>query len=299
MTTVQSPANMSTTSHSNPPQKTSHLKDKLITPLKQQAPPLPTSLIPYGLPSDNPRNHLLLPPRSLLLTGNTKYTGPTQPLSLCMAGLNLGSTTVTHSSPLSQNKPPPTQNQDLHQRQINFLLDANSYHPQSYLPSTSQPLQNSLASYLIKIVDPASNSEDSSLNNQVAKPMGNYSTCTTLTPTQYLLTTDFNFSLTSIPLPPRMTTKHSNMWLGQPQVLIVEHDQICRRILSTILELMGCRIEFACNGLKAVSRISRQNKSKKPFNFVLMDISMPNMDGFSATSLNQKFNLKTPIISMT
>ncbi|PLW51574.1 hypothetical protein PCANC_15250 [Puccinia coronata f. sp. avenae] len=257
MTTVQSPANMSTTSHSNPPQKTSHLKDKLITPLKQQAPPLPTSLIPYGLPSDNPRNHLLSPPRSLLLTGNTKYTGPTQPLSLCMAGLNLGSTTVTHSSPLSQN------------------------------------------SDLIKIVDPASNSEDYSLNNQVAKPMGNYSTCTTLTPTQYLLTTDFNFSLTSIPLPPRMTTKHSNMWLGQPQVLIVEHDQICRRILSTILELMGCRIEFACDGLKAVSRISGQNKSNKPFNFVLMDISMPNMDGFSATSLMQKFNLKTPIISMT
>ncbi|PLW09220.1 hypothetical protein PCASD_18320 [Puccinia coronata f. sp. avenae] len=66
-------------------------------------PPLPTGLTPYGSPSGNPRDHPLSPPRSPPLAGHNKYTSSTQPLSLRMAGLNLGSTTVTHSSPLSRN----------------------------------------------------------------------------------------------------------------------------------------------------------------------------------------------------
>ncbi|PLW34273.1 hypothetical protein PCANC_17679 [Puccinia coronata f. sp. avenae] len=66
-------------------------------------PPLPTGLTLYGLPSGNPRDHPLSPPRSPLLAGNTKYMSSTQPLLLRMAGLNLGSTTVSYSSPLSRN----------------------------------------------------------------------------------------------------------------------------------------------------------------------------------------------------
>ncbi|PLW34272.1 hypothetical protein PCANC_17678 [Puccinia coronata f. sp. avenae] len=75
MTAVQSPATMSTTSHPNPPQKTSHLNDKLITPLKQQAATRTTrKLMQYFLstrkhlptsdpPWTHPKNQ---PPKSLM-----------------------------------------------------------------------------------------------------------------------------------------------------------------------------------------------------------------------------------------
>ncbi|EFP93004.1 hypothetical protein PGT21_008134 [Puccinia graminis f. sp. tritici] len=72
-------------------------------------PPLPTGLTPCGSPSANHRDHPLSPPRSPP-TSNNKYPSttasnnlPSFPLSQRMAGLNFGSTTVSHSSPLSRN----------------------------------------------------------------------------------------------------------------------------------------------------------------------------------------------------
>ncbi|MBW0490924.1 hypothetical protein O181_030639 [Austropuccinia psidii MF-1] len=86
-------------------------------------------------------------------------------------------------------------------------------------------------------------------------------------------------------------------WSAPPRVLIVEDDQVCRTISSAILELMGCRIETAADGLKAVSRM--RDKSCAPFDLVLMDIFMPNMDGLLATRLIREFDLMTPIISLS
>jgi PleD family two-component response regulator len=57
---------------------------------------------------------------------------------------------------------------------------------------------------------------------------------------------------------------------------------------------MGCRIEFACDGLKAVSRMSAQNDANEPFDLVLMDIFMPNMDGGYRPSSSSSFARDTP-----
>ncbi|KAA1068359.1 kinase-regulated stress-responsive transcription factor skn7 [Puccinia graminis f. sp. tritici] len=183
---------------------------------------------------------------------------------------------------------------DLQQRQIDLLTDPNPRHQasQSYLELTSQSLQNSLTA-LDQSIETA---EESSNNQQSNKPIDQITTSLIMTPTQYF-TTNLNSMMAPMP---RAPTKSNGGWPGQqPRVLIVEDDQICRRISSTILELMGCRIEFACDGLNAVSRMKTQIDANDPFDLVLMDIFMPNMDGLSATSLIRKFDLKTPIISMT
>ncbi|PLW14842.1 hypothetical protein PCASD_15821 [Puccinia coronata f. sp. avenae] len=72
MTTVQSPATMSTTSHLNPPQKTSHLNDNLITPLKQQAATRTTRQTNAKLPINQktPPNIRSAHPSAIGATGN-------------------------------------------------------------------------------------------------------------------------------------------------------------------------------------------------------------------------------------
>ena len=183
---------------------------------------------------------------------------------------------------------------DLQQRQIDRLTDPNSRHQPShqYLELTSQPMQNSLTSHSIKVMDPIDSPDE--VSNQTSKPLDHITTSFIMTPTQYIAT---NINSMIAPVP-RQSAK-LNRWPGQPRVLIVEDDHICRRLSSAILELMGCQIEFACDGLNAVSRMKTQIDAHDPFDLVLMDIYMPNMDGLSATSLIRKFDLKTPIISMT
>lgn len=83
-------------------------------------------------------------------------------------------------------------------------------------------------------------------------------------------------------------------WIVSPRVLLVEDDPICRKIGSKMLEMMGCKITAAADGLEAIRQM--QNRE---FDIVLMDIRMPNLDGLSATKHIRQHDQKTPIISMT
>ena len=58
-------------------------------------------------------------------------------------------------------------------------------------------------------------------------------------------------------------------------VLIVDDDTITRDLLSTNLHEAGYRVEAAEDGVQALDLLHRQ-----PFDAVLLDLIMPNMDGF-------------------
>ena len=45
----------------------------------------------------------------------------------------------------------------------------------------------------------------------------------------------------------------------QPTILVVEHHDDTRAMLHTLLEMWGCRVVEACNGLGAVEAASREN----------------------------------------
>ena len=85
------------------------------------------------------------------------------------------------------------------------------------------------------------------------------------------------------------------------KVLLVEDNELNREIAKDILESEGIVVCEAEDGAVAVSKVL-ENKTK-PFDVILMDIQMPYMDGYKATSeirhLPNKKLREIPIIAMT
>ena len=66
-------------------------------------------------------------------------------------------------------------------------------------------------------------------------------------------------------------------------VLVVEDDVRNVFALSSILEPTGIRVEIARNGLEALQALERAGSGGQPaIDLVLMDIMMPEMDGYTA-----------------
>ncbi|WP_121354561.1 response regulator [Flavisolibacter nicotianae] len=78
-------------------------------------------------------------------------------------------------------------------------------------------------------------------------------------------------------------------------VLVVEDNEINRGLLRTLLRQWQVQCDFAGNGKEAIQKLERQK-----FDLVLMDIQMPEMDGYTATqAIRTELGLQIPIIAMT
>ena len=100
---------------------------------------------------------------------------------------------------------------------------------------------------------------------------------------------------------PQKTVKNiSESILKGRRILLAEDNELNAEIAGTILSDMGIQVEFAKDGKEAVSMVE-----KVPVDYydaVLMDIQMPNMNGYEATRIIREWNnerLKIPIIAMT
>jgi two-component system sensor histidine kinase/response regulator len=84
------------------------------------------------------------------------------------------------------------------------------------------------------------------------------------------------------------------------RILVVEDNEINQQIAMELLESAGAAVKVAGNGREAVDSLLN-GPVPSPFDVVLMDIQMPEMDGFQATAkLRSEPRLKTlPIIAMT
>lgn len=62
------------------------------------------------------------------------------------------------------------------------------------------------------------------------------------------------------------------------RVLVVEDYAINQEILQDMLELMDCTVDIAENGRQALDMVKSQ-----PYDAILMDVQMPELDGYGAT----------------
>ncbi|MCF0262219.1 MAG: response regulator [Sphaerochaetaceae bacterium] len=85
------------------------------------------------------------------------------------------------------------------------------------------------------------------------------------------------------------------------RVLLAEDDELNREIETEILSMAGFEVESAEDGILCIAQLEKS--SPNYYDFILMDLQMPNMDGVSATKyirkLKDKAKSSIPIIAMT
>lgn len=85
---------------------------------------------------------------------------------------------------------------------------------------------------------------------------------------------------------------------SKQSVLLVEDNKVNRVIATKFLTSWNLNVEIANNGILAVEKIRQQ-----PFDLILMDLQMPEMDGYQAAAAIRKFGVEPyitiPIIALT
>jgi CheY-like chemotaxis protein/HPt (histidine-containing phosphotransfer) domain-containing protein len=100
--------------------------------------------------------------------------------------------------------------------------------------------------------------------------------------------TEFNPDLARIKESLDISTQFSG------KILVVEDDSVSQKAILAILKKLGLEAEVAHNGKQAVEKAT-----KELFDLILMDMHMPNMNGYEATKSLRKQGLTIPIIALT
>lgn len=86
--------------------------------------------------------------------------------------------------------------------------------------------------------------------------------------------------------------------ISSKRVLLVEDDIVSRNLTEIILDKHGVTVISASNGVEAVELFK-----KGKFDLILMDISMPDLDGYSVTAMiraqEQESGSRVPIVAVT
>jgi CheY-like chemotaxis protein len=103
------------------------------------------------------------------------------------------------------------------------------------------------------------------------------------------------FQKTNAEVESETVMKELNTKVENIKVLVVEDISLNQLLMKTLLDDFGFELDIADNGIIAIEKL--QNKS---YDIILMDLHMPEMNGFEATEyIRNKMNSQIPIIALT
>lgn len=96
-------------------------------------------------------------------------------------------------------------------------------------------------------------------------------------------------------LPTDNIDRHRSIFDRGPFILVVDDEPTNRRVLMLLLQRIGCHVIVAKSGLEAIDLYSAI-----VIDGVILDVSMPNMDGFETTmhirSHERRIGRRVPIL---
>ena len=88
-------------------------------------------------------------------------------------------------------------------------------------------------------------------------------------------------------------------WSLKGRILLCEDGPDNQRLICAHLRRAGAQVTVADNGRLGVDAALDAIKGHKPYDVILMDMQMPELDGYGAASELRKKNCTTPIIALT
>jgi PAS domain S-box-containing protein len=83
------------------------------------------------------------------------------------------------------------------------------------------------------------------------------------------------------------------------RILLAEDGRDNQRLISIVLERVGADVELAENGRIACDKALEAQRAGRPFDVILMDMQMPELDGWSATALLRSVHYDGAVVALT
>jgi signal transduction histidine kinase/CheY-like chemotaxis protein len=119
---------------------------------------------------------------------------------------------------------------------------------------------------------------------------------------------DFSFDIT-VDIEQAGAAKPDASAVGAPPtfegaVLVVEDNLLNQRVMSRMLERMGCTVDLADNGKEALAmlNLSKSQEERPRYDLILMDIQMPVLDGLKTTAMiraHEEEGSRIPVVAVT
>lgn len=78
------------------------------------------------------------------------------------------------------------------------------------------------------------------------------------------------------------------------KVLLVEDYQLAAKIADFILRSLDCQVDIAKNGQQALDKVMAGH-----YDLILMDLGLPDKNGYEVTKIIRESNNKTPVYALT
>ena len=112
----------------------------------------------------------------------------------------------------------------------------------------------------------------------------------------FRFTISYPFKLQKDKAPVTEKLKSDNKGLRSKKILVAEDNEINQKVILNILKKEGIHTIITRNGREAVTRLEQGDH----FDLIILDLRMPEMDGFqTATYIRKKLLIDIPIIAMT